>query len=41
MTVQPPETVAADIVRMLSPDFTANGTLFEVEGRTTSDLLVS
>jgi len=41
MTLQPPEAVAAEIVRMLSPEFIGNGTLFEFEGRTTSDLPVS
>ena len=34
-TLQPPETIVPDIVRMLSPDFTANGVLFDFpSGRT-------
>ena len=38
-TVKAPEAVAPEIVRMLSPDFAANGTLFEVETGSTAKAL--
>jgi len=38
-TVRPPETVAPDILRMLSPDFAGNGVIFRVADRSTTELL--
>ncbi len=35
MTLDPPEAVAPEIVRMLSPDYTENGVLFEAPSRRT------
>jgi hypothetical protein len=29
MTLQPPEVVAPDVVRMVSPDYSENGVLFD------------
>ncbi len=38
-TLKPPETVAPDIVRMLSPDYVANGVLFSFPDGKTHDLM--
>lgn len=38
-TLEPPEAVAPDIVRMLSPDFVATGVIFRFSDRTTVELL--
>jgi NAD(P)-dependent dehydrogenase (short-subunit alcohol dehydrogenase family) len=38
-TLDPPEAVAPDIVRMLSPEFRENGTIFRFRERTTETLL--
>ncbi|HET7716169.1 MAG TPA: SDR family NAD(P)-dependent oxidoreductase, partial [Bauldia sp.] len=37
-TLQPPEAVAPDIVRMLSPDFAANGVIFRFPDRSMTEL---
>jgi hypothetical protein len=39
MTLDPPESVAPDIVRMLSPGFEETGTLFEFQTRETTRYL--
>ena len=38
-TLMPPEAVTADIVRMLSPSYTENGTLFEFPAGTTTRMI--
>ena len=35
----PPEAVTPDIVRMLSPDYTENGMLFELPSGTTTRMI--
>ena len=40
-TLEPPEAVAPDIVRMVSPDYAENGVLFSYPARETTDMLVT
>jgi NAD(P)-dependent dehydrogenase (short-subunit alcohol dehydrogenase family) len=40
-TLAPPEAATADIVRMLSPEFTANGVTFRFPDKTTTELFAA
>lgn len=41
MTLEPPEVVAPDMVRMVSPDYVASGVVFRFADRSTTGLLAS